>query len=157
MGCEVTEVYAVGHKGYLESMGCDTYDTVSAFLTFENGCTWTVENSWILPEGFSKNNDGRTQIITEHELLRVDSQCRGVEIYTQDKYATPNYCFMQKFNNRYIGFGYNPMYDFVTCLQTGEPFLADTTDGLEAEKIAEAVHKSLELGTAVKIEREVSL
>ncbi|MBQ9327542.1 MAG: Gfo/Idh/MocA family oxidoreductase [Solobacterium sp.] len=156
MGCEVTQVYAVGHKGYLSSLGADTLDSATAILTFENGCTWTVENSWILPDGFSKNNDGRTQIITEHELLRVDSQYRGVEIYNEQKYGTPNYVFMQEFNGRAIGFGYNPMYDFLRCLRTGEPFLADTTDGIEAEKIAEAVHESIETGKTVTIEREKS-
>lgn len=155
MSCEVSEVYAVGRKGYLSGMGFDTYDTVSAFLTLENGCTWTVENSWILPDGFSKNNDGRTQIITEHEMLRVDSQYRGVEIYNNEKYGTPNYCFMQEFNGRAVGFGYDPMRDFVRCLRSGEPFLADANDGLEAEKIAEAVHKSVETGGKVAIAREV--
>lgn len=154
MGCEVTEVYAVGTKEYLKSMGIDTYDTIQAFLTFENGCHWTVENSWVLPEGFAKNNDGRTQIITTNTLLRVDSQNRGVEIYDAAKGRTPNYCFMQMFEGRPVGFGYDPIYDFVRCLQYDLPFIADAKDGLEAEKIADAVHKSVETSASVKIERE---
>ena len=153
MGCEVTEVYAVGTKEYLKSMGIDTYDTIQAFLTFENGCNWTVENSWVLPAGFAKNNDGRTQIITTNTLLRVDSQNRGVEIYDAAKGRTPNYCFMQMFEGRPVGFGYDPIYDFVRCLQYDLPFIADAKDGLEAEKIADAVHKSVETATSVKIER----
>lgn len=154
MGCEVTEVYAVGSKRYLSSMGIDTYDSIQAFLTFENGCHWTVENAWVLPEGFAKNNDGRTQILTEHAMIRVDSQNRGIEIYDQHKGKTPNYCFMQMFEGRPIGFGYDPIYDFVRCIQYNLPFVADALDGLEAEKIAEAVHKSVENKMAVKIERE---
>ena len=151
MGCEVTEVYAVGTKEYLKSMGIDTYDTIQAFLTFENGCHWTVENSWVLPAGFVKNNDGRTQIITTNTLLRVDSQNRGVEIYDASKGRTPNYCFMQMFEGRPVGFGYDPIYDFVRCLQFDLPFIADAKDGLEAEKIADAVHKSVETAAPVKI------
>lgn len=154
MGCEVTEVYAVGTKEYLKSMGIDTYDTIQTFLTFENGCHWTVENSWVLPAGFAKNNDGRTQIITTNTLLRVDSQNRGVEIYDTAKGRTPNYCFMQMFEGRPVGFGYDPIYDFVRCLQYDLPFIADAKDGLEAEKIADAVHKSVETAASVKIERE---
>lgn len=154
MGCEVTEVYAVGTKEYLKSMGIDTYDTIQAFLTFENGCHWTVENSWVLPAGFAKNNDGRTQIITTNTLLRVDSQNRGVEIYDAAKGRTPNYCFMQMFEGRPVGFGYDPIYDFVRCLQYDLPFIADAKDGLEAEKIADAVHKSVETSVSIKIERE---
>lgn len=154
MGCEVTEVYAVGCKRYLPSLGVDTYDSIQAFLTFENGCHWTVENAWVLPAGFAKNNDGRTQIITENTMIRVDSQNRGIEIYDQNKGKTPNYCFMQMFEGRPIGFGYDPIYDFVRCIQYDLPFVANAKDGLEAEKIAEAVHKSVETGTVVKIERE---
>lgn len=154
MGCEVTEVYAVGTKEYLKSQGVDTYDTIQAFLTFENGCHWTVENSWVLPAGFAKNNDGRTQILTTNTLLRVDSQNRGVEIYDGSKGRTPNYCFMQMFEGRPVGFGYDPINDFVRCIQYDLPFVADAKDGLEAEKIAEAVHKSVETANVVKIERE---
>lgn len=154
MGCEVTEVYAVGTKSYLKSLGVDTYDTIQAFLTMENGCHWTVENSWVLPTGFAKNNDGRTQIITTNALLRVDSQNRGVEIFDDSKCRTPNYCFMQMFEGRPVGFGYDPIHDFVRCILQDLPFVADARDGLEAEKIAEAVHKSVETASPVKIERE---
>ena len=154
MGCEVAEVYAVGTKEHLKSMGVDTYDTIQAFLTFEDGTHWTVENSWVLPTGFAKNNDGRTQIITTGALLRVDSQDRGVQIYDAQKGRTPNYCFMQEFQGRPVGFGFDPIYDFVRCIREDLPFIADAKDGLEAEKIAEAVHLSVETHAPVKIERE---
>ncbi|MDR1515584.1 MAG: Gfo/Idh/MocA family oxidoreductase [Synergistaceae bacterium] len=154
MGCEVTEVFAVGTKQLLKSMGIDTYDTVQAFLLMENGCWWTVETGWIYPSGFSKNNDGRTQILCENALFRSDSQNRGVEIYDGVKCHTPNSYFMQESKAGPFGFGIEPINDFVRCLLSGEPFIADASDGLEAEKIAEAVHKSLETGAKVKIERE---
>jgi len=155
MGCEVTEVYAVGTKELLAARGIDTYDTVQAFLKFENGCYWTVENSWIYPSGFAKNNDGRTQILTEHALLRADSQDRGVEIYDGIRGRTPNSYFLQEFNGRPFGFGIEPINDFIRCLQDGSAFIADAYDGLEAEKIAEAVHLSADTGEKIKIQREV--
>ena len=152
MGCEVTEVYARGHKGLLQSMGVDTYDTVTAMLQFENGCTWTVENSWIVPNGFAKADDSCTHIMCENALIRVDSQRRGVEFFDSQKGYTPNICFMQDNGGRLAGFGIDPMRDFVDCIQTGKPFLAGLTDGLHAELIAEAVTKSVETHEAVKLE-----
>ncbi len=151
MGCEVEEVYAVGSKTLLKSMGIDTYDTVQAFLKFENGCYWTVENSWIFPSGFPKANDGRTQILTERALLKADSQNRGVEFYNGSKLRTPNSYFIIDNNGRPFGFGIEPINDFVYCLVNNLPFIADANDGLEAEKIAEAVHLSLETNQAVNI------
>ncbi|MCG4878101.1 hypothetical protein L0N00_16865, partial [Eggerthella lenta] len=32
MGCEVVQVYAVGHKGILKEKGIDTYDSITAIL-----------------------------------------------------------------------------------------------------------------------------
>ena len=153
MGCEVTEVYAIGHKGLLESRGIDTYDTVTALLQFENGCTWTVENSWIIPNGFAKADDGSTNILCENALIRVDSQRRGVEFFDSQKSYTPNICFMQKTDGRIAGFGIDPMSDFIDCILTGREFVAGLNDGLQAELIAEAVTKSADTHEPVKISR----
>lgn len=153
MGCEVVQVYAVGHRGILKSKGCDTWDTITAILEFENGCTWTVENAWILPNGFAKADDGCTEILCENEMIRVDSQKRGVEFFNSDKLSTPNVCFIQNANGHPVGFGIDPLNDFVYCIQNDKPFYANLNDGLEAELIAEAVHKSAETHEVVKIER----
>lgn len=104
MGCEVVQVYAVGHKGILQEKGVDTYDSITAILEFENGCTWTVENAWILPNGFAKADDGCSEILCEHAMIRVDSQKRGVEFFDDQKQYTPNICFIQNHNGRAIGF-----------------------------------------------------
>ena len=52
-----------------------------------------------------------------------------------------------------MGFGIEPLNDFVYCIQNDKPFIANLNDGLEAELIAEAVHKSAEIGEKVKIIR----
>lgn len=154
MGCEVEQVYAVGHKGILQAKGIDTYDSITAILEFENGCTWTVENAWILPNGFAKADDGCSEILCEHTMIRVDSQKRGVEFFDDKKQYTPNVCFIQKHNGRAIGFGIDPLNDFVDCILNEKPFLANAYDGLAAELIAEAVHKSADTRQVVKIERK---
>ena len=153
MGCEVVQVYAVGHKGILQEKGVDTYDSITAILEFENGCTWTVENAWILPNGFAKADDGCSEILCEHAMIRVDSQKRGVEFFDDQKQYTPNICFIQNHNGRAIGFGIDPLNDFVDCILHDKPFVANLNDGLEAELIAEAVHKSADTRQVVKTER----
>ena len=153
MGCEVVQVYAVGHKGILQEKGVDTYDSITAILEFENGCTWTVENAWILPNGFAKADDGCSEILCEHAMIRVDSQKRGVEFFDDQKQYTPNICFIQNHNGRAIGFGIDPLNDFVDCILHDKPFVANLNDVLESELIAEYVHKSADTRQVVKIER----
>ena len=46
------------------------------------------------------------------------------------------------------------MNDFVDCILNDKPFMANLNDGLEAELIAEAVHKSADTHQVVKIERK---
>lgn len=151
MGCEAVEVYAVGSKKLLPSLGVDTYDSVQSIITFENGCTWVLENSWILPSGFAKANDSRTSIITSEKYIRINNQDRGVEMVDSDKTHTPNVFFFNDFNGRVFGFGADPINSFVDSLVNETDFIADGFDGLQATKITAAIHKSLKEGTRVKI------
>jgi len=151
MECEVKEVYAKGQKEILKNMGIDTYDNVQAFLVFENGSVWVIENSWIFPSKFPKSNDGKTVIIGTNGIIRSDSQDRGLQIYTNEKAITPNSYFINYYDNKPFGFGIQPIYDFIECLIYDLPFRANLQDGLEATKIAEAVHKSIEENMVVKL------
>lgn len=151
MGCEATEVRAVGSKKLLPSMGVDTYDSVQSMITFENGCTWLLENSWVLPSGFAKANDSRTTILTSEKYIRINNQNRGVEMVDSDKTHTPNVFFFNDFNGKVVGFGAEPINDFVDSLLKGTDFLATGYDGLQAAKITAAIHQSLEEGKTVAI------
>lgn len=152
-GCEVKSVYAVGCKRLLKSQGIDTYDSIQTLVEMEDGSYWTVENSWVFPSGFPKNNGGRTEILCDNTLFRLDSQNRGSEIFTNEKGKTPNSYFIIENNGRPYGFGIQPINDFVSCILNDLPFIADANDGLQAELIADAVHRSLEIGKPVVIEK----
>lgn len=150
-GCEVKSVYALGTKRLLKSKGIDTYDSIQTFMEMDDGTYWTVENSWVLPSGFPKNNGGRTEILCDNMMFRLDSQNRGSEIYGSDKGKTPNSYFIIENNGKASGFGIQPINDFVYCILNDVPFIADANDGLQAELIADAVHKSLMSGERVVI------
>ncbi len=152
-GSEVTKVFAVGSHRLLKSKGIDTYDSVQAILFMDDGSHWVVENSWVLPNGFPKNNGGRTEILCDHAYYRLDSQNRGVEMFNEFKTRTPNSYFIVDHDGVPTGFGIQPMHDFITCIIENKPFVADARDGLAAELIAEAVHKSLDTGEVIEVEQ----
>ena len=56
-------------------------------------------------------------------------------------------------NNKAFGFGIDPINDFTDSIISGEKFMANAVDGLEATKIADAVHESIITGKPVKLER----
>ena len=41
------------------------------------------------------------------------------------------------------GFGVQPMKDFVTAVINNTQFIADAFDGIQATRVAEAVHRSI--------------
>jgi len=155
MGCEAKSVYAVGSKELLlKEHNIDSYDSVQTIVEFENGCSWVVENSWVLPSGFPKDNDGRTTILTSKKFFRIDSQDRGIQIYAEDKGRTPNVYFFNEWNGKQFGFGVEPINEFIDAVIHDRPYMASDIDGLESAKIAEAAHLSLRTGNKMVIERE---
>lgn len=139
---EVKRVYAVGNKQVLVNKDCNTYDSMQAILEMEDGSNWTVENSWILPNSFPKSNDGQLIIISEKGYYKNESY-RGLNQYNQDKASVPNYLFMNFTDRDASGFGVQPMKDFVTAVINNTQFIANAFDGIQATRVAEAVHRSI--------------
>lgn len=145
-GQEVKSVYAVGQKRLLAARGIDTWDSVQSTLLMEDGSSWVVENSWVLPDGFPKDNDGRMAVLCDNAYIRSDSQNRGLEIVGPERIKTPNSYFITYRDNVASGFGIDPINDFIKAVKTGSPYAASAYDGLQTSRICEAVHKSLESG-----------
>ncbi len=149
-GSEVDHVYAVGTKSILKEQGYDTWDTIQATLSMKDGSNWTVETSWILPNSFPKSNDGQLVILTDKKYFKNESY-RGVKQYTDVKESLPNYIFMNFTEKSASGFGLEPMQEFIFDIVNGNEFRTSIFDGLQATKIAEAVHRSAETGQIVKL------
>ena len=155
-------VYAVGKKWKLKSMGIDTYDSVNAMIEFENGAVITFDTSWIIPEGFEAIVNQGIRLVGEKGLMECDSQDRGMSgCFENEGVKTYNMGFLSegkdKFGNvRFSGYGMESIADFVDNIEylekggTIENIKNSVSglgeDGLEATKIACAVHKSLETG-----------
>lgn len=150
-GQEVKSVYAVGQKRLLATRGIDTWDSVQSTLLMEDGSSWVVENGWVLPDGFPKDNDGRIAIVCDNAYIRSNSQDRGLQIVTPERTKTPNSYFITYRDNVASGFGIDPINDFIKAVKNGTPYTATANDGLQASRICEAVHKSLVSGKPVAL------
>lgn len=145
---EVEKVYAAGNKEVLKKEGYDTWDNIQAILTMKDGSNWSVETSWILPNTFPKSNDGQLVILTENKYFKNESY-RGVKAFTDKKESIPNYIFMNFSADSASGFGLEPMQEFVSDIIHGREFRTSAYDGLQATRIAQAVHEAAETGNVV--------
>lgn len=147
-GSEVEKVYAVGTKGILEKAGFDTWDSVQAMITMKDGSNWCVETGWILPNTYPKSNDGQLVVLTQDKYFKNESY-RGVRTFTKDKASNPNYIFMNFEEGKASGFGIEPMQDFIDDIVYQRAFRTTAQDGLQATKIAAAIHQAVESGEVV--------
>lgn len=149
-GAEAVSVTARGSKKVLAAEGIDTWDTITALITMSDGSNWTVETSWVLPNTFPKANDGQLVILTDRCYLKNESY-RGVKSYTDVKESLPNYIFMNFGEHTASGFGLEPMQEFIADIVAGRAFRTSANDGLQATRIAQAVHESAGTGKTVEL------
>lgn len=149
-GAEARSVYARGSKRILAGEGIDTWDTITALITMSDGSNWTIDTSWVLPSGFPKSNDGQLVILTDRHYLKNESY-RGVKTYDDAKEGLPNYIFMNFGEGRASGFGVEPIQEFVADIVAGREFRVSANDGLQATRIAQAVHTSAMTGKIVEL------
>lgn len=164
---DAARVYATGKKWKLKSLGIDTYDSVSAIVEFRNGTTVTFDVSWILPEKFEAIVNQGLRLVGEKGILECDSQDRGTRVCFEDQgMMTYNLGFLSEGRDKfgrveYSGYGIESIADFVYNLDYLEKggCLKDLAssisglgkDGLEATRIAVAVHQSLKTGKIQEI------
>jgi len=159
--------YARGTRWKLKEMGVDTYDAVSAMVEFHNGAVVTFDVSWILPDRFEAVVNQGLRLVGENGIIECDSQDRGTRVcFDEEGMMTYNLGFLKKGKDkfgrvRYSGYGIESIEDFVynlEYLQQGgslESMKSAVTglgnDGLEATKIALAIHRSLESGAVESV------
>jgi len=167
LGCNAVRVYATGHKNKLKAMGIDTYDSIQAKITFENGATIVFDTSWVLPKHFVNIVNQGFRIVGTEGMWEVDGQYRGITTcVTQDgKTSTPNFYLYRETKDPhgkpfFSGYGIDSMLNFVhnvKRLKTGASLAdlkgkyADGVDGKEATRIAVAVHESILTGEVIKL------
>ncbi|TNJ61600.1 Gfo/Idh/MocA family oxidoreductase [Paenibacillus hemerocallicola] len=82
------KVYATANKDKLAGMGIDTYDSIQAKFEFENGAQFSMDSSWIIPDGFPSIVNQGIRVIGSDGMTEVDSQDRGVLSAFEDEAAS---------------------------------------------------------------------
>ena len=164
---DAAEVYAKGRKEKLKKEhGIDAYDSVSAHVTFKNGAQFAFQTSWILPRAFEAVVNQGVRLVGTGGIWEVDSQSRGSQsclesagMQTWNSNANREYEDAQG-RLRLGGYVIESIENFGrnVAFVKGGGKLADLQghfpsgeDGLEATRIAEAVHRSIETGAAVTL------
>ncbi|TDX42948.1 putative dehydrogenase [Halanaerobium congolense] len=147
---DVKKVYAVGTKKKLISLGIDTYDSMQATVTFDDGTNAVFTTSWILPESMPLIYDCKFEIIGEEGALYIDLQDQMV------KHAGKSYKHLSTIGTSINGeLTLPPTYmlnSFVDSIVNNTAISADSEAGLKNTKIVEGVHRSIKENKAITID-----
>ena len=167
IGAKGTRVVATGAKGKLASLGIDTYDCVNAKILFDNGASFAVDTSWVLPDGFEAVVNQGIRMVGTDGAIEVDSQNRGANACTAaDGQETWNLGFFLEEREpdgslRWSGYGIDSIAAFAHnirflhgggTLEQLQGRYADGRDARETTRIAVAAHESLASGQLVKLD-----
>ncbi|MEA4909263.1 MAG: Gfo/Idh/MocA family oxidoreductase [Chloroflexi bacterium] len=165
-GLNPVRVLAHGRKGKLQAQDIDTFDSVSAWIEFENGFTCTIDVNWIIPGQFEALVNQGLRIVGSDGIVELDGQDRGLRYCsTEQGTVTPN---LGALVNQESLFGYravsgyyvDPIKDFyhnVYFLKNGGSLVQldgrypSGMDGQWATQTAEAVEKSIVAGRPVEL------
>ncbi len=170
MGANGVRVWGLGRKARLRELGVDTFDSITAMVEFDNGATVCFDTSWILPEGFPAIVNQGIRLVGTHGLLECDSQDRGTwtcSTETHPAVQSHNMSFLRLCHDKqgreiYEGYGIDSIADFahnVNYLLDGAGLgdlgeYASGYDGLQATKIAAAIHESIDRNDPVLIRQD---
>jgi predicted dehydrogenase len=166
-GTRGKSVYATGTRKKLPSIGVDAWDSISIAASLENDISFQCQVSWILPDAFEAIVNQGIRVVGTEGIMEIDSQDRGASscFASDNRMATHNLGFFRETTDKtgrtvYGGYGIDAIADFagnLAFLLGGGPLAElkgeypDGTDGLEATRIVEAAHKSLDTGDLIQI------
>lgn len=159
-------VFASGVRKKLPSIGVEAWDSIQIHAEMERDITFQCQVSWILPDAFEAVVNQGIRVVGTDGIMEIDSQNRGMEtcFAADGRMATCNLGFFREGENKageteYGGYGIEAITDFADnlahlldggTLDELQGKYPDGTAGLEATRIVEAAHRSLETGQVVE-------
>lgn len=148
-GKKAVSVKAYGQKNVLKKMGHDTYDTVTAVVTFEDGVIGTYSSSWIYSNNLPLVYDLRFEVTGSAGTVEIDCRDQMVHKIT-DRYTHPG-ILGREIYGKPVGFAAEMLNSFIDNVRLDTEPLVSLDVALHGIKAIEAVHKSILTGEEEKI------
>lgn len=152
IGCEYQNVYAVGRQVRMVKEGFkNCLDSVQAIFTFQNGVTYSMENTWALPDKYPSYIDARIEIVGSKGMLSLDFGNQGYNVYTNEGCALEDVSYWTESFGVRKGDLRTELSHFVDCVIYDEQPRVSVRDGYEAAFAAARALESVENGKIVSI------
>jgi predicted dehydrogenase len=160
-------IYATAVKDKLAGMGIDTFDSVQTKIEFENGASFSVDSSWIIPNSFPSMVNQGIRVVGSNGIWEVDSQDRGIFYAVEDEASAniPNYYSLLEterpfYGNVPQGYVIESMLSFLqlvaklkegATVQSLQGMYPSGEEAVVSTLICETAHQSAELGKVIDL------
>lgn len=151
-GKEADRVYATGVKKKLAEEGIDTYDSIQAVLTYEDGTSGVFTTTWVLPETYPVVADQKMSIVGRKSCLDIDLCEQMLKMATQESFSNPRVLGTPIYG-RFNAPPCHMLNSFIDDLRLNREPLANQRDGLKNTRIIHALHESIKTGKIVEIDK----
>lgn len=149
---EARRVTASGHKGVLQSMGIDTFDSVQALVEFDD-CSATFQTTWIIPESHPAVVDYNGMMFGTKGRMAFSPAGPVFTMSGGEKFETPVLGAMGESHGKMAGWQMLPVEHFVDSLLAGKEPMCTPEEGFHNTAIVRAVEKSIDGGKTVEVEK----
>lgn len=147
MGCEVTQVYAIGANVVSSAIKkAGDIDFAMAMLTFENGATAIIENCRETNYGY----DQRLEVFGSNGMIRTENPLKTTNILSNES-GNLHDRNLNFFMDRYAVSYLRELEAFFHALENNEIIPSTGDDGLKAMEIAEAAYRSIAEGRPITL------
>lgn len=151
-GKTVRSVYASGVKKKLAAAGMDTFDSIQAVFTYTDDTAGVFTCSWVLPDKYPVVADQKMFLVGEKGCLNLDLSDQMMRMATDLQFSLPR-SLPTPVNGCLNAPPCHMLRAFVRNLTEDTAPIADQKAGLENTRILAAVHRSIQTGNTVVIER----
>lgn len=152
LGSEYKRVYAVGRKVRMTNEGFPgAHDSIQAIFTFENGVTYSLENTWSLPDKYPSYIDASIEIVGSKSAIMIDFFDQGYRVYSNDACEHHDISYWTESFGVRTGDLRLELAHFVRCVTDDLTPRVSVRDGYEVAFAAVKALESADTGRLVEI------
>ncbi|MCR4282840.1 MAG: Gfo/Idh/MocA family oxidoreductase [Bauldia sp.] len=137
----------------IETLGHGNEDALYAVVNFENGGIGLLDYSWAWPDGLMNGYRAALEIVGTISATYLDCSDQGFYHVAEDRTTGGDTQLWPEINGRIVGDLADEVSHFVDAVLTGNAFVQDWREALDAIPVLDALAKSATSGLPVDVER----
>ena len=136
----ITRVYAQK----VQKLSNGNEDALQAVVNFANGAIGALDYSWAWPDGLPSGYHAAFEVIGTKSAALLDVRDQGFHVVTADGPTAADTHLWPEVHGRITGDLRDELLHFAEAVRSGEPFVQDYRDALDAIRVLDALFASVE-------------